>query len=146
MCIVIDTNRAADFARQEEPYLKLLMTWINSGGKVISGGRLEAELFKVEKMRGLLTEWSKRGSLIRIPSPKIEAREAMVAPMCKSNDAHVIAVAIEGRADIVVTEDNILISDIKNRAIGGKFRALKSPKFNPNDISRQRKLLNSTDC
>ena len=57
MCVVIDTNKAADFCKQERPYLKALMGWVNSGGRIASGGRLEYELFKVQAMKGLLLEW-----------------------------------------------------------------------------------------
>ncbi len=71
MCIIIDANKAADFCRQEKPYLRMLLKWVNSGGRIASGGHLEAELVKVQAMNGLLLEWSRSGKLIKISPNRI---------------------------------------------------------------------------
>jgi predicted nucleic acid-binding protein len=117
MCVVIDANTAADFCRQEKPYLRELLRWINKGGRVAAGGKLEQELYKVEPMRALLIEWSRSGRLIKVSKEKIEACERRIKKGCRSNDTHVIALAITSKAEIVVTADKELISDLKNTQV-----------------------------
>jgi hypothetical protein len=147
MCIVIDANRAADFCRQEHPYLKTLLQWVNSGGRIASGGRLEVELYKVQAMKGLLIEWSRAGKLIKISAEKIAQREALVRDRCVSDDPHVVALAIESKAHIVVTGDKNLIKDLKNPGlVGSRRRIYKENSASPDRIDRHRALLQRSDC
>jgi hypothetical protein len=147
MCVVIDTNKAADFCRQERPYLKTLLNWVNSGGRIASGGRLEAELFRVQAMKGLLLEWSRSGKLIRISPDRITNREVLVRDYCASDDPHVVALAIESRASIVVTGDMNLIKDLKNTGLMGSRRKIyKEDSANPESIKRHQALLRRSDC
>jgi hypothetical protein len=147
MCVVVDANKAADFCKQERPYLTALLKWVNSGGRIASGGRLEIELYKVQAMKGLLVEWSRSGKLIRVSLEKIAGREALVRDQCVSNDPHVVALAIESRARIIVTEDSDLIRDLKNtQLMGARRRIYKENAANPNRIDRHRALLQRSDC
>ena len=147
MCIVIDANKAADFCKQERPYLRTLLQWVNSGGRIASGGRLEVELYKVHAMKGLLIEWSRAGKLIRISPERIAQREALVRNRCVSNDPHVVALAIESRAHIVVTADRNLIKDLKNlELVGSKRRIYKENSASPGRTDRHRALLQRSDC
>ena len=147
MCVVIDANKAADFCKQERPYLVALLKWVNSGGRIASGGRLEIELYKVQKMKGLLVEWMRSGKLIRVSSERITEREASVRNQCVSNDPHVVALAIESRANIIVTEDGNLIKDLKNtQLMGAKRKIYKEDSANPDHIHRHRALLQRSDC
>ena len=147
MCVVIDANKAADFCRQERPYLKTLMSWINSGGRIVSGGKLEAELFKVGAMRSLLTEWSRRGTLIKISTERVQATEQRVRPMCTSDDPHVVALAIESRASVIVTEDKLLIGDLRNLTlVGQRRRIFKENSASPAKVRHLQTLLRNSDC
>jgi hypothetical protein len=147
MCVVIDANKAADFCNQHHPYLKTLLRWVNSGGRIASGGHLERELFKVQAMKGILTEWSRSGKLVRISADKVSAREAVVKQHCVSDDPHVIALAIEAKAHIVVTEDKKLIVDLRNKQIvGHRRRIYKENSASPMRIDRHIALLRSSDC
>ncbi len=147
MCVVIDANKAADFCKQDHPYLKTLLRWVNSGGRIASGGHLEKELFKVQAMKGLLTEWSRAGKLVRISATKVAAREAVVKQHCVSDDPHVVALAIEAKAHIVVTEDKKLIVDLRNtRIVGQRRRIYKENSASPMRVDRHIALLRSSDC
>jgi len=147
MCLVIDANQAGDFCKQEKPHLKCLLGWINSGGRVVSAGELERELFRVNAMRTLALEWSRRGNLIKLNAQEVTARKNQIAPMCRSNDAHVVAVTIVGRADVVVTSDKLLIQDLKDTAIVGSRRKIyKENSASPGRVDRHAKLLRSLDC
>lgn len=147
MCVVIDTNKAADFCKQDRPYLKVLLEWVNSGGRIASGGHLENELYKVQAMRVLLLEWFRSGKLIRVPAQRITEREALVRKRCVSNDPHVIALVIESKASIVVTGDRKLIQDLKNsKLMGARRKIYKEHPTNPSIISNHRILLKRSDC
>lgn len=147
MCVVIDTNKAGDFCKQERPYLKMLLKWVNSGGRIASGGRLEAELYKVQAMRGLLNEWFRKGTLVRIPSEAVAKHEALVRGLCVSDDPHVVALAIAAKAHIIVTQDGDLIKDLRNLAIvGSKRKIYKENAASPNRIDRHWALLQRSDC
>ena len=98
-------------------------------------------------MKGLLAEWSRAGRLVRIANDRIEAREKLVKPYCISDDPHVVALAIEARADVVVTADKNLIVDLRNKTLmGKKLRIYKESSGNPRRVDRHRSLLNASDC
>jgi hypothetical protein len=147
MCVVIDANKAADFCKQERPCLTTLLKWVNSGGRIASGGRLEIELYKVQAMKGLLVEWARSGRLIKVSPDRITKREALVRGQCSSDDPHVLALVIESKAQIVVTEDGNLIRDLKNtQLMGARCRIYKENSANPDRIDRHWALLQRSDC
>lgn len=147
MCVIIDTNKAADFCRQDRPYLKILMHWISKGGRVASGGDLEKELYKIEKMRAIISEWSRSGRLVRYSAEKISAVEVGIENLCRSNDSHVVALAIVSQASIVVTEDKLLIDDLREKSIVGvKRRIYKENSASPAKTDHLRRLLSRSNC
>ncbi len=147
MCVVIDANKAAEFCKQESPYLKTLLSWVNSGGRIASGGHLEAELYKVQAMKLLLLEWSRSGKLIRIAKDRIQNREALIRDRCVSNDSHVVALAIEAKASIVVTSDGNLIKDLKNKGLmGSTCKIYKENTAKPAIVKDHQALLRRSDC
>lgn len=147
MCLVIDTNQAADFCKQQKPFLQCLLGWINSGGRIVSGGDLERELFRVSAMRTLALEWSRRGNLIRLNPNQLMSERKRIEPLCRSDDPHVLAVTVIGRADVVVTADNLLIKDLKDSGVvGHRRRIYKENAGNPNRIDRHLRMLRGLDC
>lgn len=147
MCVVMDANQAANFCSQNQPHLTQLMAWINRGGKIAVGGKLEVELFRIHAMRNLIGEWSKSGRLRRVSKEIIEKKELELKGKCISNDVHVIALAIISKASIVVTEDKELISDIGNKKIMKyNCRVYKKNEKSPNNIGVHKKMLRSSDC
>lgn len=147
MCLVIDANQAGDLCKQEKPHLKCLLGWINAGGRVISGGELERELFRVSGMRTLALEWSRRGNLIRLSAEQVGQIKDRLQGSCRSNDPHILAVVIAGRADVVVTADKPLIKDLKDTSLVGRRRRIyKENTASPNRIDRHVRLLRGLDC
>lgn len=147
MCIIIDANQAGELAKGEKPYIREVLHWIKSGGAIVSGGALERELFKHSHMRDLLGQLSRSGQLRIIQHAQIEATQTRVQPHCASNDAHVVALAIEARTRVIVTRDALLIQDLKNTAIvGNRRRIIKENSANPNRISHVEHLLKSANC
>lgn len=147
MCIIIDANQAGDLTRGERPYVKVVLEWIDSGGAIVTGGDLERELFKLGKMRGLLNELSRSGQLKQIRPERVLRRQQQIVHQCKSNDPHVVALAIEANTRLIVTEDKNLIADLKNLSIVGTRRKIvKENSASPERVDRIRKLLSSANC
>lgn len=144
MCIIIDANRCGDICSNEKDYVKPLLKWVMKGGKLVSGGKLEDELFKNLKMRSLLLEWDRSG---RIRKFKREDMSVEIEGKCKSDDPHVLALANLSSASIIVTEDEDLISDLKNREIVGFRRKIyKENAASPGHVDHLSKLLSRSGC
>ncbi|XUU59850.1 hypothetical protein ACRAQ6_09745 [Erythrobacter sp. HA6-11] len=147
MCIIIDANQAGELARANKPYIQLVLKWIESGGAIVSGGHLETELIEHSEMANLLTQLSRSGQLRRIARERIVDRAALIAAACKSNDPHVVALAIEAGTNVIVTQDKNLISDLKNlELVGRRRRILKENSAQPNRTRHIPPLLQSANC
>lgn len=147
MCLIIDANKAADLAHLRRPYLVPLLKWINQGGRIASGGRLERELLKIADMRSLLAEWSRRGSLVKIAADELTSETERLRANCRSNDPHVLALANLSGADVVVTEDRDLIDDLRDAALVGRRRRIyKENSAAPDRIDRHKQMLMRVRC
>lgn len=147
MCVIIDANRAGDIVQGAKPYILVLLKWIRGGGKIATGGHLEAELFKNGKMRDLLLQLSRSGQLRRYPSDRLAQIQATVSLKCKSDDPHVVALAIYSKAEIVVTEDADLILDLRDRSlVFSRRRIFKENAASPARVGHLTTLLARSDC
>jgi hypothetical protein len=147
MCLIIDANKASDFCKQKDPYLKPLWEWINGGGRIACGGHLLTELYKIGAMQKLMLEWSRRGTLIRHDEKKIKEIETEIIKKCKSDDPHVIALAVVSKASIIVTGDKDLISDLKNtNLVGFRRKIYKENSASPDRVDRHITMLRGSDC
>ncbi len=120
MCIIIDANIIAFFFNEpnhkdNEPVHK----WIEEGdGRLIYGGQLKKELSKVKEARRILAGWKRAGIALDRSGDKLDAQELIVKRMVKkSDDPHVLALALESGARILYTDDKNLMTDFKNRNI-----------------------------
>ena len=150
MCIIIDTNQAGNFCKAEAPYMAMLMKWVNKGGRIVCGKPLKKELFEVKRMRGLIKEWERRGQLVEFDDGRIKTCEKKIKDGCKSNDAHIVALAIESKANVIVTEDQDLIKDLKNhKLVGNEIKIYKKPEnarpARPHKDMHKR-MLEKSDC
>ena len=111
------------------------------------GGHLETELFRHNAMRELVAQLSRSGQLKRYSKSEIEPIQSRVSPICRSDDPHVVALAIRSGADLVVTEDSALISDLKNsQLVGNRRKIYKEDSYKPHNIRNHGKLLRALDC
>ncbi len=77
----------------------------------MAGGRLLDELYKVGDAARALRNWE-RAELARfIPRDEVEAETSEVADYCRSNDAHVIALARLSGARRLCSADQLLHAD-----------------------------------
>ena len=148
MCAILDANQAADFANGLSAiHIEQLARWMVDGGKIAVGGYLSVELARVSKIRGLLTEWERRGQLVKVADDIISGDQEAIASQIRSDDPHVVALLRNSTADVLVTNDHALISDAKDRnLIGRKIKIIRPTFENRQAAKRVRTILESSDC
>jgi hypothetical protein len=147
MCIIIDTCCANVLQDKDLPQGKLILNWIKSGGKIVSGGRLEAEL-KGTKLQSLLAAWSLSGRLISYDPDEISAAAAQIQlEKMKSNDLHVVALARVSGAMAVVTKDKDLMQDLKKSGqVDPPRKIYPFPDSPTTSLRVQREVLRKSGC
>jgi predicted nucleic acid-binding protein len=118
MCLIVDANAAGTFLAQKSAVIDWLLGTKGSP-RLCAGGKLTRELEIVGNVRVLLRQLSEAGRLRRIPDADIEAqvRQLKSKKLHRSNDAHVLALAIASGARTLATADASLIADFKNPRI-----------------------------
>jgi len=120
MCVIIDASIAPLLFRNppDKNFLPV-SNWLhdpNKDGRLVYGGRLTQELFRVESTRRYLRALQQAGKAFLIPDRAISAEEAHVIALrlCRSNDPHVIALARISGARTLCSDDEDLHHDFKN--------------------------------
>ena len=117
MCLIVDANLAsAVFASPPQPDFVPVLDWLNRDGCVVYGGRLAAELIRIEKARRYLVNLLRAGRARRMDDGPIEAAVRVLAQggLCRSNDPHVVALARVSGARTLCTHDRDLQRDFRN--------------------------------
>lgn len=129
MSLVIDANAANSLAAGMCVSSRLILAWVRTDGRVVSGGRLQRELGKT-KLAPLLMSWSAAGKLKLIPDDEITAEEVRIIALCRSDDEHVLAIVAISNSRVVVTGDQALKDDLKDNQITGQRRKIISHGVN----------------
>ena len=152
MCGILDANVAGDvFGLNSTAAGDMFFDWINSdGGCLVVGGMLWDEL----GANGDFLEWAsdaeRAGRLRRISYQAVDAQtDKLVAQgVCRSNDAHVIALAQVGRVRLLYTDDGDLTADFRDRRLISNPRGRVYPHrgTSRNAIRQRRDVLRTTIC
>lgn len=152
MCAIIDNNvRHEAFGEPEVQTAagKFFIDWVNAGrGKLVVGGKLYDELAGYRNFNQWFRQALRLGNAISIDDSTVAAETAALASrhICKSNDAHVLALARVSGARLLFTNDQDLQDDFGNRQIIGGVRGRVYTTLRYQDISRSHKdLLNRND-
>ena len=152
MCVIIDNNVrhqvfGTDDVRTEAG--KFLFSWIESGrGKMVLGGRLRQELSDYGRFMSWLPQARRAGHVILIPDHEVdtEANALEGSRQCRSNDAHVLALAIVSGARLLFTNDLDLQDDFTDRGIISGIRGRIYTTLVRQGVSRSHQdLLRRTD-
>ncbi len=123
MCIIVDRNKHGLFL-QEPPTedVQPIHDWINKlGGKLVysNGGKFVEEFSGRAKIR--LDNYLQAGRAKLIPYRKVEKKlNKLNKRLLKSDDPHIIALALAARVRLLYTSDVNLIEDFTNYRIMGK--------------------------
>ena len=121
MCVLLDAN-AGDtaFGRTLTPAGTQLRNWLDSlGGRLVIGGKLTTELERSRAFR----EWAKqavaRNRLRCIGDRAVDEKTEELAKSWRgrSDDQHVIALAVVSGARILYSDDEDLRADFRNRKL-----------------------------
>ena len=124
MCLILDTNLFSDYMNNTQD-MAPVRRWLEG----TSGSRRKGKLaysptakFKAEvnqhPFKNKLIKLSHAGIVKAVPVAKVEKVESEL-PQLKSDDPHIVALAIAGRVSLLVSKDKDLHQDFKELA-GGK--------------------------
>jgi len=83
----------------------------------VIGGKLTRELAKT-KLRDVLAEWARVGLLCKADDQRVEIEETKILEIkIKSNDAHILALALVTGCRLLFSYDRELIDDFKKVAL-----------------------------
>ena len=119
MCLIVDNDVGQTFfsSQRGDPYYPAL-DWIRrKDGRLVVGGRLWIKEFHGTQRANLVQSLEQAGRAIIYPASVVDAEEDAVKMDCKSNDAHIIALARVSGARVLCTLDGALETDFKNRAL-----------------------------
>ena len=152
MCAIIDNNvrhEAFGGAEVQTEAGKYFLDWLdNRHGRLAVGGKLLEELSDYTGFRNWLRRALAVGRARRVSDAEVNAATATLQSrnVCKSNDAHVLALAIVSGARLLFTNDQDLQSDFGNRGIiGGTRGRVYTTRVHQDFSSTHRSLLNRTD-
>ncbi len=125
MCIILDANLFSDYL-QNTPDMKPVRRWLEGGRGTPSRGKLaysptakfRAELGRHRKFKTKLDALNRAGLLKMVPESKVAEEEGKL-PNLKSDDPHIVALALAGRVSLLVSRDQALHKDFKD-VVGGK--------------------------
>ena len=129
MCVIIDNSIVGDFIKNNKNTVPL-KEWLDQGeGKLIippSGTDLHKEYkrkFNRKFVRGILKGYRDKGVAITISASAAEEVKNLsddLKTQLKSNDSHIIALAIVSRAKLLASNDEKLGEDFKKHISKGK--------------------------
>lgn len=147
MCLIIDACCANALANADLPQAKLILDWVKSGGKIVSGGKLEIEL-KGTALQPLIATWKAAGRLQGIDPQVIKNEERSIdQSQLRSNDIHVVALARASGAMTIVTRDKNLMHDLKHSGeVQPSRKIFPFQTTATSNLKIQRKVLRESGC
>ena len=150
MCAIVDASVVGQvFGETRPPAAEHFVKWLSGPrGQLVVGGKLREELC----VHGRFVEWLatailyRRARIVGDEEVDICANELRQLEICKSNDAHVLALALVSGGRLLYTNDPHLIEDFKNREIIANPRGkVYTTTMNDNITSAHRGLLARRD-
>lgn len=121
MCVIVDANCCHRlFCSPPHPDYIPVFAWINDkDGILVYGGKLARELLRNEKMKRLLVQWDRAGRARRFSDDALAPAERRIVDsgFLRSDDPHILALAIVSQTRTICTEDRDLWTDFKDRRI-----------------------------
>lgn len=126
MCAIVDNNvRDQVFGNNRPGAGEFFLNWLEErGGRLVVGGELLRELSGYSNFTDWLPQAILSGRAIVIPHEAVATETELLRAegICRSNDAHVLALARLSGARLLFTNDQALQTDFRNRAIVGGVR------------------------
>ena len=152
MCGIVDANVANEvFGDERPPAGEHFFEWLASlRGQLVVGGRLRRELSRDHRFLQWFGNAVRYGRARSMEDADVEARtdELRRGDMCRSDDEHVLALALVSGARLLYTNDAALIRDFKNREIVGNpvGKIYTTARSNSVTAAHRRLLADRTLC
>ena len=123
MCVILDANMFGEFKDQDNEDMQPVWNWLeNKNGKI---AYTNTRKFDEEWERGgvidLIKILKQAEKLKEVPAPDVQQKENELTGKIASDDPHIIALAIVADVKVLVSSDQTLHQDFKNRnLVGGK--------------------------
>lgn len=118
MCLIVDANAAAEFLSSPSA----IREWLRGDSdqpRLVASGLLLQELARLANVRQYLVELNRAGKLRSADTDRLRQEEDRLRAggLCRSNDIHVLSLAIVSGARTLATFDNALAEDFRNPAL-----------------------------
>ena len=126
MCIILDANLFGNFDDPRNENMKPLHRWLgNHYGKIVYSDtpKLQDEWSRAGSR--LLERLRQDGSLKLVASAEVEEMECRLEGQTRSDDEHIVALALVANVRVLVSNDRALHQDFKN-IVGGQVYQTKS--------------------
>jgi hypothetical protein len=148
MCLIVDTNRIADLLRpsQDMTLLRHAVVGKRQQSRLVLGGRLLEEYWRLQQYRTIFQELERAGRLRRVDSVQVNAEEKRIvaSALCRSDDAHVLALARISGARLLCSEDGDLCTDFRSKSLIDQPRGkIYASKHHSTLLSRHCKIAGS---
>ena len=136
MCIILDADCYSRFRNLDNEDMEPVRKWLdNRNGKIIYSNTRK---FKKEWEKGGMDRWvieRKRAGQLKLAPPGVEEKETELKGKVRSNDAHIIALALIAKVKVLVSHDIELGKDFKNYVVQGKvYKTKKHKRLLKNDL------------
>ena len=119
MCAILDANVAGQVFGADRPAAgQAFFEWIDSGrGRLVVGGKLRRELDGNRAFRDWRLQAVLAGRIRLLNDEEVDgrARQLKQEGKCRSDDEHVVAVALLGGARLLYSNDDALQKDFGNK-------------------------------
>lgn len=142
MCAIVDASRADDvFGKSQSEAGKAFFAWLTEGpGRLSIGGEVKRELARTSA-KAWLRELSLAGRVISVADARVDDRTEQIRARCRSNDAHVIALAQVSGARLLYSNDRPLHRDFSNPVLVSEPRGSIYSTYGSDRFSRHHRAL-----
>lgn len=145
MCIIIDvhvfTTKPELLGNPVHVDAQPVLNWLSGSGRLVYGGRLAEEYSRVGEIRRWLSEMVRAGKARQFSKDEVVKKERDISGLCRSNDQHIIALAIVSGARILYSLDIKLGADFRNGEL------VKDPRGSCYTLAGHKHLLrHSSSC
>lgn len=137
MCVIVDTNTLGRLKDLDDEDMEPVRDWLNSkNGKIVY---TNTGKFKTEWKKAGMERWSRerfRANQFRLVTEGVQEKEDEIRDRIKSDDEHIIALALVAKVKILVSYSNPyrglkgdmdLFDDFRdNNLVGGRVYTRKS--------------------
>ena len=150
MCAILDANVAYEvFGNDRPPAGSRFFDWLSSPrGQLVVGGKLREELSRDRRLVLWLRSALRNGRARSVADEAVDghATDLRREGVCKSNDLHVLALALVSGARLLYTNDTALIDDFGNPEIVARPRGkIYTTAKSTNVTDAHRRLLAARD-